>query len=172
MSFTIRALFRSNDHPWCLCDALLDWPGEPVEPAVEEMRAQWPNATLSRRDETAQRVVDTVFSPACEPLRVLLSGTPFQVKVWEALLDIPFGAVASYGSVADRVGHAKASRAVGSAVGANRLAYLIPCHRVIRAIGESGNYRWGPERKRVMLAWEAAQAAVAAGESAPSERGL
>jgi AraC family transcriptional regulator of adaptative response/methylated-DNA-[protein]-cysteine methyltransferase len=93
------------------------------------------------------------------PLHLLLWGTNFQVKVWEALLRIPSGQCASYQDVAASVAQPRAARAVGQAVGQNRLAYLIPCHRVIRKLGLTGNYRWGAERKRLMLAWEAAREA-------------
>ena len=91
---------------------------------------------------------------AREPLRVLLVGAPFRLKVWQALLEIPFGGLASYSDVARSVGAPNACRAVGSAVGANPVAYLIPCHRVIRETGVIGQYRWGPERKIAMLIWE------------------
>ncbi len=89
---------------------------------------------------------------------MLLAGTPFRLKVWQALLEIPFGRVASYSDVARSVGAPDACRAVGSAVGANPVAYLIPCHRVIRETGVIGQYRWGAERKIAMLIWENAQA--------------
>jgi len=79
------------------------------------------------------------------------------VKVWRALLELPFGALATYGSIAARIGAPSAARAVGAAVGANPIAWLIPCHRVIRESGALGGYRWGMERKSAMLGWEAAR---------------
>jgi AraC family transcriptional regulator of adaptative response/methylated-DNA-[protein]-cysteine methyltransferase len=85
-------------------------------------------------------------------------GTNFQIKVWRALLEIPAGAVVSYQAIGARIGAPRAARAIGSAVGQNAVAYLIPCHRVIRKSGSPGGYRWGDERKRAMLAWEAARA--------------
>jgi AraC family transcriptional regulator of adaptative response/methylated-DNA-[protein]-cysteine methyltransferase len=89
---------------------------------------------------------------------LFVRGSNFQVRVWEALLKIPPGATATYGDIAKFIGQPKASRAVGSAVGANLVSFLIPCHRVIRGDGSIGGYRWGPERKKVMLAWERANA--------------
>ena len=89
-----------------------------------------------------------------EPLSVVFRGTPFQVKVWQALLAIPPGAVTSYGEVAARIGHPTAHRAVASAIGANEVSYLIPCHRVLRATGALGGYRWGIARKRALLGLE------------------
>ncbi len=87
-----------------------------------------------------------------------MRGTNFQVKVWEALLRIPAGGAVSYGDVARWIGKPGASRAVGSAVGANLISYLIPCHRVLRSSGVVGDYRWGHTRKQAILAWESAHA--------------
>jgi AraC family transcriptional regulator of adaptative response/methylated-DNA-[protein]-cysteine methyltransferase len=86
--------------------------------------------------------------------RLHVKGTPFQIRVWRALLGIPEGSLSTYGKIAMELGMRGASRAVGSAVGANRISLLIPCHRVIRADGGLGGYRWGAERKRAMLAGE------------------
>jgi AraC family transcriptional regulator of adaptative response/methylated-DNA-[protein]-cysteine methyltransferase len=87
-------------------------------------------------------------------LRVLVHGTAFQVRVWRALLNVPSGTLVSYGSLAAALNQPAAARAVGSAVGQNSLAYLIPCHRVIRETGIIGGYRWGSVRKRALMAWE------------------
>jgi AraC family transcriptional regulator of adaptative response/methylated-DNA-[protein]-cysteine methyltransferase len=89
-------------------------------------------------------------------LRAVVRGSAFQVRVWRALLRVPSGALVSYGRLADAAGCPGAARAAGTAVARNRLAWLIPCHRVIRETGACGNYRWGPARKRAMLAWESA----------------
>ena len=91
------------------------------------------------------------------PLNLLLAGTNFQLKVWQALLRVPTGAVISYQTLACEVCSARASRAVANAVANNPIAYLIPCHRVIRNTGVIGDYRWGGVRKRALLAWEAAR---------------
>jgi AraC family transcriptional regulator of adaptative response/methylated-DNA-[protein]-cysteine methyltransferase len=91
------------------------------------------------------------------PLHLYLRGTNFQLKVWEALLDVPAGGVTTYEQVAAQIGKPKALRAVGTAVGHNPIAVLIPCHRVIRKMGEFGNYRYGPARKKALLGWEASR---------------
>jgi AraC family transcriptional regulator of adaptative response/methylated-DNA-[protein]-cysteine methyltransferase len=91
---------------------------------------------------------------AGERLSVMLAGTAFQVKVWQALLTIPSGAVTSYSEIAGRIGRPEAVRAAASAIGANAIGYLIPCHRVLRSTGAIGGYRWGEARKRVMLGME------------------
>ena len=90
-------------------------------------------------------------------IKLHLAGTPFQIKVWEALLKIPMGALASYGDVATMIGQPGVSRAVGTAIGHNPVAFLIPCHRVIRQNGAIGGYMWGTKRKQAMIAWEGAQ---------------
>lgn len=127
--------------------------------ARDALGEQWPGARLQRDDRGTRAVVERIFSrtpDAGAPLSLWVRGTNFQVKVWEALLRIPAGGLASYGEVAAAVGAPLASRAVGSAVASNRIAYLIPCHRVIRQTGAVGDYRWGPARKQAMLAWESA----------------
>ena len=93
-----------------------------------------------------------------EKLLLSIRGTNFQIKVWNALLNIPLGSVVSYQAVANNLGRSRAVRAVANAVGANPVAYLIPCHRVLRSSGELSGYRWGADRKRIMLGREWAQA--------------
>ncbi|MDZ4405380.1 methylated-DNA--[protein]-cysteine S-methyltransferase [Prosthecobacter sp.] len=122
----------------------------------EAILALWPKAELRWNNVTARRIAAEVFQPGGEThLRALVRGTPFQLRVWRALLRIPPGGMVSYGHLATAIGHQGAARAVGTAVGTNPLAYLIPCHRVIRETGVIGQYRWGHERKRALLAWEA-----------------
>lgn len=132
--------------------------------AVADLAARWPEAHLSERPDLTQPLVDRIFAQgepdANRPLAVLLKGTNFQLKVWEALLRIPPGTVCTYGDIARMAGTPHAVRAVGGAVGANAVAYLIPCHRVIRSSGAISGYRWGDTRKRAMLGWEAAHAAA------------
>jgi AraC family transcriptional regulator of adaptative response/methylated-DNA-[protein]-cysteine methyltransferase len=125
---------------------------------LQELRRAWPAAELRQDEAQAQRLMGQVFPATPQPgrLHLLLRGTNFQLKVWEALLRLPPGRCLSYTQLATLAGRPKAQRAVGSALAANTIAYLIPCHRVIRESGESGHYRWGDERKRAMLAWEAA----------------
>ncbi|MBZ4422158.1 methylated-DNA--[protein]-cysteine S-methyltransferase [Myxococcus sp. RHSTA-1-4] len=132
--------------------------GESAEEALASLRAQWPRATFEASREAAATWAERIFParPPREPtpLSVLVKGTPFQVQVWQALLRISPGHVATYEDIAQAIGNPKAVRAVGSAVGDNPVALLIPCHRVLRKTGVFGDYRWGPARKKVMLAWE------------------
>lgn len=136
-----------------------DEPGD----AVERLHAGWPGATIhgdqARTAEIARQMFDPAARPTDAPLRLLLRGTNFQINVWKALLHIPLGAVASYEHLAALAKVPGAPRAVGNAVGANPLAYVIPCHRVIRKTGDFGNYGGGPERKKAMLIWESARRA-------------
>lgn len=129
----------------------------------QELQAAWPAATLARDDGAAQRLLAQVFPATPQPgrLHLLLRGTNFQLKVWEALLRLPPGQRVSYTQLAAMAGVPKAQRAVGSALAANQIGWLIPCHRVIRESGDSGHYRWGGERKAAMLAWEAGRAETA-----------
>jgi AraC family transcriptional regulator of adaptative response/methylated-DNA-[protein]-cysteine methyltransferase len=122
----------------------------------------WPNALWSRDDAAAARSLARIFvrpnGPASrQPLRAFVKGTDFQVRVWRALLRVPPGSLISYGQLAASIGAPSAARAVGSAVASNELAWLIPCHRVIRQTGAAGEYRWGATRKRAMIAWEGAR---------------
>jgi AraC family transcriptional regulator of adaptative response/methylated-DNA-[protein]-cysteine methyltransferase len=119
----------------------------------------WPEATILPDSATLRPLADTIFTDAeRKPLRVLVKASPFQLKVWEALLRIPEGQVVSYDQIAAAIGMPAASRAVGTAIGSNPVGYLIPCHRVIRKTGLFGNYRWGATRKTALLGWEAAYA--------------
>ncbi|MCG8579588.1 MAG: methylated-DNA--[protein]-cysteine S-methyltransferase, partial [Bacteroidales bacterium] len=92
-----------------------------------------------------------------QQIKLHLKGTAFQLKVWDALLKIPAGELATYGDIAHSIDKPSAQRAVGTAIGSNPVAYLIPCHRVIRASGAIGGYRWGIVRKKAMIAWEASR---------------
>ncbi|GAB5402451.1 MAG: methylated-DNA--[protein]-cysteine S-methyltransferase [Aureliella sp.] len=130
--------------------------------ARELLAKQWPNARVKWNQSLAKRLASNIM-PSAEtttgqaPLRLLVRGTQFQVRVWQALLRIPPGCLVSYGHVAEEIGNTKASRAVGSAIGKNQIAYLIPCHRVIRETGIVGDYRWGTIRKKTMIAAELAR---------------
>jgi AraC family transcriptional regulator of adaptative response/methylated-DNA-[protein]-cysteine methyltransferase len=92
---------------------------------------------------------------ASKTIALHVKGTEFQLKVWAALLEIPFGELSNYGEIAQQIGHSKASRAVGTAIGSNPIALLIPCHRVVQANGKLGGFKWGLERKAAIIAWEA-----------------
>jgi AraC family transcriptional regulator of adaptative response/methylated-DNA-[protein]-cysteine methyltransferase len=124
----------------------------------EALRNQWPHAALVSDAKGAARIATRIFEPGDDetPIRVAAAGTNFQVRVWRALLEIPFGSVRTYAEIANAIGAPQGSRAVGNALGSNPIAYLIPCHRVILSTGAIGQYRWQPYRKRALLAWERA----------------
>lgn len=127
--------------------------------AYQELADQWYGATLARDDGVIALLSQQLFGQATRAgsVSLLVKGTNFQLKVWEALLRTQAGQVTSYGDLALAAGSPGASRAVGSAMAANQLAVLIPCHRVIRENGVIGQYRWGPERKSALLLWEHVQ---------------
>ena len=126
-----------------------------------DLAHRWQNAKLIENPDVIRPLVKRIFDPPEEknstPLHLVLSGTNFQIKVWEALIKIPMGAVVSYENVAAHIGMPKASRAVGNAVGSNPVSFVIPCHRVIRKTAEFGNYGGGVARKLAILGWEAVQ---------------
>ena len=125
--------------------------------ALDDLQTQWPRVQLNRNQAQAQTWLQQIFASARQqPLPVWLRGSPFQLKVWRALLAIPDDAWVSYADIARAIGQPGAARAVGSAVGKNPIAWLIPCHRVIRSVGEFGQYRWGAVTKQAMLGWEQA----------------
>ena len=135
---------------------------EQSKEGLAELSAQWPNARLEEKQDTSRKVVESIFyhKAHTKGLRVFMKGSPFQLKVWEALLNIEEGVLSDYRSVAKAIGQPGASRAVGSAIGKNHIAYLIPCHRVIRSEGITGSYRWGSERKLAMIGWELSKSAT------------
>lgn len=128
--------------------------------ALLQLREKFPNAHFQEKADAMQqnalRIFQNDWSKLAE-IKLHLRGTHFQLKVWEALLKIPMGKLATYGQIADGIGNPKASRAVGTAIGNNPVAFLIPCHRVIQSSGSFGGYRWDPVRKSAMIGWEAAK---------------
>jgi len=131
-----------------------------ADEAREHLLESWPRATLQRDQDGTADTARRIFTPlreARQPLAVLVKGSNFQLQVWRALLALPPGALTTYGGLAAAIGRPESARAVGSAVGANTIAWLIPCHRVIRASGEISGYRWGSARKVAMLGLEAAR---------------
>lgn len=133
--------------------------------ARDLVAAQWPNAKLHRADHRAEELSDRIFarSPQGQSpprLRAFVRGTPFQLRVWRALLSVPTGSLTTYGRLSATIGQPRAARAVGSAVGANPIAFVIPCHRVIRETGALGNYGGGRIRKRAIVGWEIAPRAA------------
>jgi AraC family transcriptional regulator of adaptative response/methylated-DNA-[protein]-cysteine methyltransferase len=135
-------------------------PGED-RAAFEDMSGRWPNAAYVEDMAATAPYAARIFDPARwrrdEPLRVVLIGTDFQVRVWEALLAIPMGRACTYSSIAERIGTPTASRAVGAAVGANPISFVVPCHRALGKSGALTGYHWGLTRKRAILGWEAGQ---------------
>lgn len=131
--------------------------------ALNAIRKRFPGASFREAQAETWAVCESVFGPARgdtqKPLRLWYKGTNFQIRVWQALLSIPPGALVTYGDIARAIGQPTAARAVGSAVGANPIGLLIPCHRVIRSTSLfETNYRWGPDRKLALIGWEQAQA--------------
>ena len=126
---------------------------------LAELTAYWPHAEFNRDDAQAGTLLREIFpvTPARGKVHLVLCGTNFQMKIWEALIRTEPGQVLSYQRIATHIGSPRAQRAVGSAVAANHIGFLIPCHRVIRESGEIGNYRWGSDRKLAILAWESGQ---------------
>ncbi len=128
------------------------------EVAREPLEKEWPKAEIIFAPEVTQAISDAIFHPtpsdSKEPLKLLLKGTDFQIKVWRALLKVPAGSTISYQELAQMIDQPTSTRAVGNAVGRNPIGYLIPCHRVIRSSGALGGYRWGLECKKALLSWE------------------
>jgi AraC family transcriptional regulator of adaptative response/methylated-DNA-[protein]-cysteine methyltransferase len=126
--------------------------------AADELRAAFPRAELERDDDHARELAVVIWpsrgATAASPLRLAVAGTNFQLKVWQALVELGAREHTTYGDIARSIGAPDAMRAVGTAVGANQIAWLIPCHHVLRKGGALGGYRWGEARKRAMLAWD------------------
>jgi AraC family transcriptional regulator of adaptative response/methylated-DNA-[protein]-cysteine methyltransferase len=143
-----------------ICHLAFVQPGS-REWALDVLRGRWQKARLARDAAHTRSLASQIFAwyagQASPPLHLYLIGTNFQIKVWEALLRIPPGAVASYEDIAVRIGRPDAARAVSNAVAQNPIPVIIPCHRVIRKVGEFGGYHYGPARKKALLGWEAAR---------------
>jgi AraC family transcriptional regulator, regulatory protein of adaptative response / methylated-DNA-[protein]-cysteine methyltransferase len=125
-----------------------------------DLKSRWPNADFIEKPSMTKKTADSIFkiekADSARPLKLLLLGTNFQLKVWEALIRIPSGHLCSYEDVAKMAGNENAIRAAANAVAANPISYLIPCHRVIQKMGVFGNYHWGATRKKAIIAYEAA----------------
>lgn len=131
-----------------------------VEQEMQDLVNRWPYAQLNNTSKHTTVIIDSMFSlnqGLERPLSLLVSGTNFQVSVWRALLQIPVGNITSYSEIAASIGRPKSARAVGTAIGANPIAFLIPCHRVIQQSGKLGGYHWGETRKHAVHLWEAAR---------------
>jgi AraC family transcriptional regulator, regulatory protein of adaptative response / methylated-DNA-[protein]-cysteine methyltransferase len=133
--------------------------------ALDDIRRRWPRAQFreepARTATFARRIFDPRLWQRDHPLRVVMIGTDFEVRVWETLLKVPMGRATTYSDIATRIRAPRAARAVGAAVGKNPIAFVVPCHRVIGKSGDLTGYHWGLTRKRAMLGWEAGKAAAA-----------
>lgn len=154
-----RCMIASTDRGIC---ALKFVSKKPVTRAKAWLQDQWPHADLIHDDVHADALARTIFQfePRTEkaPLHLFIKGTNFQIKVWEALMAIPFGTAVAYQDIAVAIGRPGATRAVGTAIGNNPIPFIIPCHRVIRKMGRFGNYGGGRARKKALIGWESAQA--------------
>ncbi|WP_337043387.1 methylated-DNA--[protein]-cysteine S-methyltransferase [Emticicia sp. 17c] len=131
------------------------------ETCIIALKADFSKAIVVFDNDFTRPFIEQIFyahQVADSPVTLLLRGTNFQIKVWEALLKIPFGQIVSYDTIAQAIGQPTAQRAVGTAIGSNRLGYIIPCHRVLQKVGGIGGYRWGTTRKKAILGWEMAKA--------------
>lgn len=130
------------------------------EKAINNLATKFPNATFQRKLDLLQQNALFIFQNDWSKLHTIklhLRGTDFQLKVWESLLKIPMGKLSTYGTIAEQIGNSNASRAVGTAIGSNPVAFLIPCHRVIQSSGNFGGYMWGSTRKTAIIGWEGAK---------------
>ncbi|KUJ58354.1 bifunctional helix-turn-helix domain-containing protein/methylated-DNA--[protein]-cysteine S-methyltransferase [Chryseobacterium aquaticum] len=130
------------------------------ENALRDLVNKFPNASFFETKDEFQINALSIFHKDWTELNTIklhLKGTDFQLKVWESLLTIPLGKLSTYGKLAEKIGSAKASRAVGTAIGSNPVAFLIPCHRVIQSTGKIGGYMWGSDRKQMMIGWESSK---------------
>ncbi|MCU4339071.1 methylated-DNA--[protein]-cysteine S-methyltransferase [Acinetobacter dispersus] len=132
--------------------------------ALMQLKAQFPQAEFIEQVDTFQQSALALFQkdqPQLAEIKLHLKGTEFQLKVWQSLLKIPMGQLSTYGELAKAIEHPKAARAVGTAIGSNPVAFLIPCHRVIQSTGAFGGYEWGTLRKTALIGWEGVQTHVA-----------
>ncbi|MDQ1095174.1 MULTISPECIES: bifunctional transcriptional activator/DNA repair enzyme AdaA [Chryseobacterium] len=130
---------------------------EDKEKGLENLKLRFPNASFLEHQTAFHISALSIFSKdwnSPETVKLHLRGTDFQLKVWQSLLTIPAGKLSTYGSLAEKIGHSRAPRAVGTAIGNNPVAFLIPCHRVILSSGEIGGYHWGSHRKQLIIGWE------------------
>ena len=135
----------------------LDFVDDDREALLKKLHQKWTNANIRHDQTQTAALVPPIFKGSQQAIKTLVFGTPFQVKIWEALVRIPFGDLVTYSSIARHIDQPNASRAVGTAIGKNNIAYLIPCHRVIRTMGGLGGYKWTKSRKLSLIGWEAAR---------------
>jgi AraC family transcriptional regulator of adaptative response/methylated-DNA-[protein]-cysteine methyltransferase len=139
--------------------------GQSRADALADMVARWPKAEFIEAPERTAQHAARIFDPARwspeQPVRLVLIGTDFEIRVWQTLLRIPMGRAVTYADIARHLGHPTAARAVGSAVGRNPISFVVPCHRVLRGDGQLGGYHWGLTRKRALIGWETGRVAQA-----------
>ena len=139
--------------------------GQTRAEALADMTQRWPKATFTERPEVTARHANVIFNAGKwnreQPVRLVMIGTDFDLRVWETLLKIPMGRAVSYSDIARHIGQPSASRAVGSSVGRNPISFVVPCHRVLRGDGSLGGYHWGLTRKRALIGWETGRIAGA-----------
>ena len=139
--------------------------GQSREEVLAEMMSRWPKGRFVEAADKTATYAKQIFSPATwskdRPVRLVMIGTDFEVRVWETLLRIPMGRAVSYSDIARHLGQPTASRAVGSAVGRNPISFVVPCHRVLRGDGSLGGYHWGLTRKRALIGWKTGRLAAA-----------
>ncbi len=133
---------------------MLDFVDDNREFILERLHSKWVNAHIQQDQNLTAPLAVSLFKFGAKPAKILLSGTPFQLKIWNLLLQIPFGQQNTYTSIAQQIHQPKAARAVGSAIAQNHIAYLIPCHRVLRTDGGLANYKWSINRKKQLIEWE------------------
>lgn len=152
-----ECLLAATDRGICHMNFIMN---DNVDFSIGTLRKQWDNADIDQDEEQTASYIRRIFAPSKNeqqlPIHLMLKGTNFQIKVWEALIKVPAGSVVSYQDVAGMIGNPKAVRAVASAVANNPISFVIPCHRVISKSGAIHKYRWGTERKKAILGWEAA----------------
>jgi AraC family transcriptional regulator, regulatory protein of adaptative response / methylated-DNA-[protein]-cysteine methyltransferase len=140
--------------------------GQSRKEALADMMRRWPKARFTAAPDRTEPFARHIFNAAAwcrdQPVRLVMIGTDFEVRVWETLLKIPMGRAVSYTDIARHIGAPTASRAVGSAVGRNPISFVVPCHRVLRGDGSLGGYHWGLTRKRALIGWETGRTAAAA----------
>jgi len=133
---------------------MLDFVDDNREFILQRLHDKWTNANIQQDQDHTTPHLATLFKSDSNPIKILPYGTPFQLKIWNILLQIPFGQQTTYSAIARQINQANAARAVGSAVAQNHIAYLIPCHRVLRTDGGLANYKWSKKRKSKLIDWE------------------
>lgn len=158
----IDILYGFHDTPFGECMiantkrgiCMLDFVDDKHEFILQRLRDKWANANIRHDQDATTPLVAPIFKYDSKPIKILPYGTPFQLKIWNILLQIPFGQQTTYSAIAQQINQPNAARAVGSAIAQNHIAYLVPCHRVLRTTGGLANYKWSKNRKAQLIEWE------------------